>query len=516
MQQTSIGISFFGLIFVGLIVIAVGLGALKLMSLLVNALMGRGKSPEPAKIGAWSGVMTALVVTATMFVGLMLVAMLFYKRTQSRPQAIEMVSGGYEQPNIQIPVETARAQQLADAVEKEQAAKADKILAEADENAVVESVAAPSANATDANIDRTAEQAAFIEARKAELQQLVSKIGQYVSSNLEKVGDKDGATLFGQAAKSDNGDVVVFQPSDEMVQQILGAGGRDLLKSFNSELPGRIRQTYALIPLTPPVGSTVPVSPFLAAGGLESIANSIVSFVESAEPSATPAQTNVETTALLAEADSQLTTQPEIRSTPKWVTETDGRRIVVQTKPILEGDDAESPLTVAINEALAKHVQTITATMNPTLHEQAKFVRMELPQVTAKKFVLDDFARRETIETETEGPKQFQIRYALLEFPEAVDQIAVRQIRQSIQLDRIMGLGVVVGFAWLSVCSAGFGIRQWRKGTRLRRIVAAPLFAVITLPTLLIAIGMLLALSNGDVPHRPWDSQPVRIDLQNM
>jgi vacuolar-type H+-ATPase subunit I/STV1 len=141
---------------------------------------------------------------------------------------------------------------------------------------------------------------------------------------------------------------------------------------------------------------------------------------------------------------------------------------------------------------------------------------MELPQVTARKFVLDDFARRETIETETEGPKQFQIRYALLEFPEAVDQIAVRQIRQSIQQDRIMGLGVVVGFAWLSVSSAGFGIRQWRKGTKLRRIAAAPLFALITLPTLLLAIGMVLALTKGDVPHRPWNSKPVTIDLQNV
>ena len=35
MQQTSFSISFFGVIFAGLIVIAVGLGALKLMSLLL-------------------------------------------------------------------------------------------------------------------------------------------------------------------------------------------------------------------------------------------------------------------------------------------------------------------------------------------------------------------------------------------------------------------------------------------------------------------------------------------------
>ncbi|HQX52253.1 MAG TPA: hypothetical protein PLY87_14100 [Planctomycetaceae bacterium] len=44
-----------------------------------------------------------------------------------------------------------------------------------------------------------------------------------------------------------------------------------------------------------------------------------------------------------------------------------------------------------------------------------------------------------------------------------------------------------MGCVWLSIFSAGFGIRQWRKGTKLRRLAAAPVFAVITIPTLLAA-----------------------------
>ena len=564
MQQTTIGISFFGVIFVGLVVISIGLGALKLLSLLVNAMMGRRKPQPPTKVGAWSGIVTALVVTATMFVGLGVVAMVFYARTESRPHPFTMTpreqprqihvhAGGVfssadirvelgeqptqlnaraastlsnaavtvghpEQPGQLEPIEITRAQELANAVEEEQTHPGAGSSAEAAEDAGVEAAMVDSlvVTTTDTKVDPTAEQAAFIEASKAELQQLVSKIGQYVSSNLERVGDKEGTTIFGQAAKSDNGDVVVIQPSDEMVRQILGAAGQDLLKSFNSKLPGRIRQTYALIPLTPPVGSTVPVNPLLAAGGLETIANSIVAFVESAESAAALAGTDVPTAVLPAEAGSELTVQPEIPVRPKWMDEKDARRVVVKTKPILEGDDADALLTVAINEALAKHVETVTATLNTALHEQAKFVCLELPQATAAECVIDTYDSDETMETEKTGPTSFQVRYALLQFPEAVDQIAVRQIRQSIQQDRILGLGVVVGFAWLSVCSAGFGIRQWRKGTRLRRITAAPVFAVITLPTLLVAVGMVVALSTGEVPHRPWNSQPVTIDLQNM
>ncbi len=529
MQQTTIGISWFGVIFAGLVLIAIGLGALKLISLLVNALLGRGKPQPSAKVGAWSGVVTALVVTATMFVGLGVVAMLFFVRTQSTRHVAKLRSqvhaaslGG---------VEVARAQELANAFEEEQTLHAEEVLAEVPElgdDAGVEAIVVDSVvTTTDTKVDPTAEQAAFIEASKTELHQLVSKIGHYVSSNLERVGDKEGTTIFGQAAKSDNGDVVVIQPSDEMVRQILGAAGQDLLKSFNSKLPGSISQTYALIPLTPPVGSTVPVNPLLAAGGLKTIANSIVAFVDSVESAAAVAGPDVPTAAALAgpdvptaalpaEAGGELTVQPEIPVTPKWMEEPDGRRIVVKTKPILAGDDGDVLLTVAINEALATHVQKVTATMNSTLHEQANFVCLELPPTTAARYVVDTYDRDESLDTETEGPQRFKIRYALLEFPEAVDQMAVRKIRESIQQDRIFGLGIVVGFAWLGVCSAGIGIRQWRKGTRLRRIAATPVFAVIALPTLLAAVGMIVALSTGEVPQRPWNSQPVSIDFQNM
>lgn len=279
-------------------------------------------------------------------------------------------------------IDTTRVRELGNTTELRQRHEAAELLAEAPADAAVEATMVDSAvvTATDTNVVATAEQAAFIEARKLELELLVSEIGQYISSNLEKVGEHNGTTVLGQAARSDNGNVVVFQPSDAMVRQILGAAGQNLLKSFNSELPGRIRQTYALIPLTPPVGSTFPVSPLLAAGGLQSIANSIVSLVESAGSVSVPISPDIQAPELSA-AEAGLTNPPMI---PQWVTNTDGRRIVVHTKPILDGDDAAAPLTAAINEGLAQHVQAITATMNSTLHEQAKFVRMELPQTTAK------------------------------------------------------------------------------------------------------------------------------------
>ena len=191
----QIGISWFGLIFVGLIVIAVGLAALKLLSLLVNALMGRRKSPQPAKAAAWSGVLTAMIVSATVFAGLLVIGLKSYRTVQSAAHEHPAVLNAQAQESEPLLEHAAdkRARQLAAAVEQEQA---DLV------NSLVRS--------TDKNVHPTEEQAAVLEARKAQLQQLVSSIGQFVRSNLEMVGDKQCATIFGQAAKSDNGDVVVF------------------------------------------------------------------------------------------------------------------------------------------------------------------------------------------------------------------------------------------------------------------------------------------------------------------
>ena len=517
--------------FFGVVIAAVGLGLLSLLAMLIKALTGRRRVHQPRPVGAWSGVVTALTVTATVLAALFAIGLFGFVKTRSvtnhvvlhrssqvsaMPSSSEAkhVRSSAEQPATElIPIDVPSTSHETSTPEVPAEAGVAPPPAAADDTLTVENTVT---SITTPLKHSEADKAAFVAARKAQLQNLAARFGQMVRSHLESADEAKGASSLGHAAKSDNGDVVVFQPSDDMVQLLLGAGGQDLLKSFNSELPGRIRQTYALIPLTPPVGAALPVKPLLAAGGLESIANSIVSIVKQAEdviPGQTPA---TEVATLPAESDGTLTVAPLIRPTPDWVGQTDGRRIVAHSRPILQGDDVEAPLAAAINEALTQHIASVTENMNPDLHHQARFVRMELPLAAAKKCVVDTFDRWETMSTETEGEKSFLIRYALLEFPESVDQLAVRQIRQSIQMDRIVSVGVVVGCVWLSIFSAGFGIRQWRKGTKLRRLAATPVFVVITIPTLLAAAGMVVALSQGNVPHVPWNSQPVTVELQDV
>ncbi len=522
------------LLFFGVVFAAVGLGLLSLLAMLIKSFAERRRVHHQRKIGAWSGVGTALVVTGTAIVGIFAIALLAFVQIRSvtpyvetshaqvsdeidLSEAIRVRAETTQQAQRMIPIDLPVAPRMP-RISAVPALPAEADAAELDEPMTVTEDApgtSPLA-AVENTAPADADKAAFVEARKVQLQALAARFGQMVRSHLESAGASEGGSSLGQAAKSDNGDVVIFQPSDDMVQLLLGVGGQEMLKSFNSELPGRIRQTYALIPLTPPVGATVPVKPLLAAGGLESIANSIVSLVEQSKDVISDRNLAVDSAALPAESDGRLTVAPLIRPTPDWIEHPDGRRIVVETKAILSGDDVEAPLDAAINKALERHIASVTETMNPALHNQARIVRMELPRAAAKKCIVDSFDRWEMMSTETEGEESFLIRYALLEFPEAVDQMAVRQIRQSIQKDRIASLGVVVGCVWLSIFSAGFGIHQWRKGTKLHRLAAAPVFAVITIPTLLAAAGMVVALSQGNVPHAPWNSQPVTVELQDV
>ena len=345
-------------------------------------------------------------------------------------------------------------------------------------------------------------------ARSEQLAQLATTIGQLVRSRLDQNGEKKLVDPAGQAAKAARSDVVVFQLSEDVVQQLLGESGRQLLQSFNSELPDRIRQTYALIPLTPPVGSAVsPVKPLLAAGGLESLANSLVSLVDIAEPR-TESQPDGALPVVLA-------TAPETRPMPDWVKKPDGRRIVAETEPFVTGEDATRPLTGAINRALADHLESVTKSIEPALRGQSRFVKLELSETAAQQCVVETFERFEVLDTAAEGPKSMTKLYALLEFPEAVDYAAIQELRRSVQRDRIAGLGFILGCAWLSIASAGFGIRLWRKGTRLRRWSSVPVFVAISVPLLAVAVGTVVALSRGEAGRPPWnqDQEAVRIDL---
>ena len=97
-------------------------------------------------------------------------------------------------------------------------------------------------------------------------------------------GDDDGEAEAGAVppslGESRNGEVVILELTQPMIRQLLGDTAGDMLRDMQSRLPADIREGYALIPLGRSLGSAIPpVPPRLAASGLSSLADSLVSIL---------------------------------------------------------------------------------------------------------------------------------------------------------------------------------------------------------------------------------------------
>lgn len=321
-----------------------------------------------------------------------------------------------------------------------------------------------------------------VEDRRKRLTELASHLGPLIRSLLQD-GDGPEAPVDGNApaaAESADRKIVVFQ------------------------LPGPLRKTYAWIQLTPAVEAAVsPVKPLIDNGGLEAMANSLATLLN--KPTADKSE--------IAEAAVKAQPVPEQRDLsapplsqvqPEWVTKPDGGRRVAKTAAIFAGEEETAPLLDAINQSLNEHILGVAETLGPAFRSQAGRLQLKLDQTTAQQFVVSSYERHELMETETEGPKPLKFIYALMEFPEAVDKVAVKKIRQAIQTERAVGLGLSVGFAWLAVCCLGCGVRMWSRGSILRRTLALPVFGVMAFPLLLMAAGVLIGLSRGRAIDLPW------------
>ena len=334
----------------------------------------------------------------------------------------------------------------------------------------------------------TASQQESVEERRKRLSELASHLGPMIRSLLQN-GEQPQAPVdinAPAAAESADRNIVVFQ------------------------LPGPLRKTYAWIQLTPAVEAAVsPVKPLLDNGGLEAMANSLATLLS--KPSADRPQPVLQTPTLPVSKD--LSESPLSEIPPAWVTKPDGGRMVAKTAAIFEGEESTGPLVEAINKTLNEHLLGVTETLSPALRDQTGRMQLKLDPESAQRFIVASYERHELMETATEGSTPLKFVYALLEFPEAVDKVAVQKIRQAVQTERALGLGLAVGFTWLAVCCIGCGVRMWNRGSFVRRTLALPVFGVMAFPLLMLAAGIVIGMSNGRPINLPWIETPQTISL---
>jgi hypothetical protein len=334
--------------------------------------------------------------------------------------------------------------------------------------------------------------------RRKQLAEFAGRLGQLVRSQLESPATASPATnpAASSAGESANGDVVVFQLSEEMLRQLLGDSATEMLQTFNAQLPGGIRQTYALIPLSSPVGATVPqVQPLLAASGLSTLADSLVSLLmnDDAGQSTTTAENNT------ASAPKDTTPAAE-EPLPEWVNTPRPDQMVAQTSPQFSGADEKAALNTAVSNTALKFVLLKHAGKLPEVQNGAWDSQLQLSASLAEQCIASRYVRSESLDTGVEGQKSFRVHYALVEVPAAVEQKILAAITSELRTGRAVVLTAVVAGLWLTITITAAGLRCVTATVRSRRRLGWPLLTL-SLPMALMLLIALTTLLSGRTPR---------------
>jgi hypothetical protein len=204
--------------------------------------------------------------------------------------------------------------------------------------------------------------------------------------------------------------------------------------------------------------------------------------------------------------------------TPAWVDSPQPHQFVVRSDALFPGESTVAPLNKAINEVLPEQLKLYEESLEPALRAQARLVKLELDEKTSQACVIQTFERLQAVGKDGSDKQDMRFVYALVELPESVKTAAVQTVRMSLQRDRVTGLAVIIGLAWLAICAASVVVRLWGRGGFFRKMVAIPILCLICIPLLLLAVGTGAAtagIPGSNMPRYPWadSSKPIRIQV---
>lgn len=374
----------------------------------------RNRNPSAASTHSFTGVATALAVIAAA-----LIVPFSFSRVQTAPEAVNlrvrnsrMVEPNADSPDS--PAISARTPESPVTPESDTAGQA----------------SAPAG--TDALPRTPAERRRLLADFAAQVGRLFSGGGSGVDQPASAPGS--GPVSLGE---SRNGEVVVFELTQPMVRQLLGDAAGDLLRDMQSRLPGDIREGYALIPLGSSLGTALPpVPPRLAASGLSSLADSLVSILSPESP------------------DSSTVVPATPR--PDWVEAPPaGSRVVRITRV---GDNPVDADRAAQLTAAARQLLLEQATAENLPHEYHAVIS-SLP-IDSSEFVLTP-PWTETEEADlgsASGKQPVTTEFHLVSLPPDLEVRQMAEVGNRVRSLRTVGVATCVGTFWLgllalTVCS---------------------------------------------------------------
>ncbi|MFN6331643.1 MAG: hypothetical protein ACK5YC_16770 [Planctomyces sp.] len=331
------------------------------------------------------------------------------------------------------------------------------------------------------------------ESARPQLLEVASQLGQFFQSQLQQTADtgagqvqlKDGGeAAAGAAGESANGDVVVYQFSEQMLADLFGVEAIDTLRSISQQMPPGIRNSYALIPLPGSVGATVPpMKPLLASSGLRSLADSLVQLLK-AGPANGQQATELPGKSLPAE-------QPEI---PAWVRQPSAGHRVARAE-VLPGEDTEDKVRESVEELLQQELQTGSEWIPVQLRQSALLASVGVSAGSLRTLVHNRFERQETLEQPIDGANELQVIWTEIELPRA-EILGQLSLAAGQHRSWLLAAGVLI--FWLGLVLAAISSRLWASGGLLSRVVSfgSGVFSI----ALLVAVVLVLLQTARGLP----------------
>lgn len=331
--------------------------------------------------------------------------------------------------------------------------------------------------------------------RRKQLKELSDK---FASSIIKAMQDAKADGRNPTGISEDEG-VLVFELAQASLEAVTGQEASEFFNSVTKQLPKQIRHSYALVPVDAQVGGSVSsVGPLFATGALTQVADAIYHVIQ---------ETN-------AGAATEAETDVAINVEPAWVRKPAEGQIVAETEPIIDStpEAEDAAINAAVNEAIRKAVLESPRLVDMYVHRAASSVELQLDPKSVRQCIRTQYTRHEVIPSETGEKPSFRKIYMLLALPENLTEAAEAAIRKDVQQTRIGALAVIAFFGWMSVTVLSCGFRLSRGNSKLRKMVAIPLFLA-SLPLAAGAVGLGIAAARDEVPRAPWRRQTAVVPI---
>ncbi len=518
----QVSISFAGIFFLTLVFLGLGVGVIKLLSLIGNAVLGRkSEAVAPIQRPRHSSRFPYLMVF-----GIIAGVSLMMYRTRidvyERPAlAIELDSSSLDgQMVLSSALQTAQ-QDIADA-NRDVANDLRDAMADIEDarREMHEAITGKPATPTDV-------------LPAAEEQKTDPAVTAAVADT----------TVADTTVAEKNEDFVVLKISPAALAELVGERRSEILKALRDRLPEGHKHTFALIQLSAPGSETAApgMTPLVVAEKLTNLAVSVADLVgeekqaaaaataestvaapptsetpaeEPAAPDTAEPKTEVPLTSEAAAAlpaleavAQEVATAPQ--GPPAWLKTTPANQLVVKTAFFPEGESGDNELRDIIREALQKELTAVDSTyLRP---EYVPFlVSLRVDDKAVQACVSDTYEEQEPVQT-ADGTLNMKRIHALVSIPENVREDAVEQVRSAVQMNRVEVVLVSLGMLWVSIVIGAICVRTCRSSGKLKKLIFVPIAVILCVPMLMASIAIVSVAASGQYIEMPWNNGPIEV-----